>query len=235
MKVLVIPDVHLKPWMFQKAEELMRQQVADRAVCLGDLTDDWGHEFDVWLYEETFDAAIDFVKCFPDTLFCYGNHDLSYKWYLPQSGYTSMASYTVQKKLLDLRDAFPNENQLAYIHRIDNVLFSHAGVMDAFVKYYVDEQQQENVDQAINQINSLGWQEMWGDQSPIWLRPQLDNVTLYKQDQLIQVVGHTPMKEIDQTGNLISCDVFSTYRDGTPIGSQKFLVIDTETYTFKGL
>ena len=42
MKVLVIPDVHLKPWMFEQAAVLMREKKADRAVCLMDITDDWG-------------------------------------------------------------------------------------------------------------------------------------------------------------------------------------------------
>ena len=32
MKVLVIPDVHLKPWMFTRASELMKEIKADRAV-----------------------------------------------------------------------------------------------------------------------------------------------------------------------------------------------------------
>ncbi len=30
MKVLVIPDVHLKPWMFQQASKLMKEAKADR-------------------------------------------------------------------------------------------------------------------------------------------------------------------------------------------------------------
>ena len=46
MFVLVIPDVHLKPWMFQKADNLLRHGVADRAVCLMDLPDDWDKEYD---------------------------------------------------------------------------------------------------------------------------------------------------------------------------------------------
>ena len=40
MKVLVIPDVHLKPWMFFQAAELMRTGAADRVVCLMDIADD---------------------------------------------------------------------------------------------------------------------------------------------------------------------------------------------------
>ena len=41
MKVLVIPDVHLKPWMFERAEEIMKKKMAERAVCLMDIPDDW--------------------------------------------------------------------------------------------------------------------------------------------------------------------------------------------------
>ena len=44
MKVLVIPDVHLKPYMFQHAAALMHQKIADRVVCLMDLADDWGKD-----------------------------------------------------------------------------------------------------------------------------------------------------------------------------------------------
>lgn len=36
MKILVIPDVHLKPQMFKQATALMHQGIADRAVCLMD-------------------------------------------------------------------------------------------------------------------------------------------------------------------------------------------------------
>ena len=44
MKVLVIPDVHLKPYMFDDASRLMRRGVAEKAVCLMDIADDWGQE-----------------------------------------------------------------------------------------------------------------------------------------------------------------------------------------------
>ncbi len=40
MKVLVIPDVHLKPWMFHRASELMKEIKADRAVAFPSL-DQW--------------------------------------------------------------------------------------------------------------------------------------------------------------------------------------------------
>ena len=98
MKVLVIPDVHLKPFMFQQAATLMKQGIADRAVCLMDIPDDWNKEYDCQLYEETYDKAIHFAEQFPETLWCYGNHDLSYLWHQMESGYSTKASYLVQKK-----------------------------------------------------------------------------------------------------------------------------------------
>ena len=60
--VLVIPDVHLKPWMFQRASERIKEMKLDRAVCLMDIADDWGQELNLNLYGQTYDAAIAFAK-----------------------------------------------------------------------------------------------------------------------------------------------------------------------------
>ena len=78
MKVLVIPDIHLKPWIFIRAAELMRKGTADRAVCLMDIADDWNLEMNLLLYELSYDTAIAFAREFPDTLWCLGNHDTTY-------------------------------------------------------------------------------------------------------------------------------------------------------------
>ena len=46
---------------------------------------------------------------------------------------------------------------------------------------------------------------------------------------------NTPMDEITREKNLISTDVFSTYRDGRAIGTQEFLLLDTETWEYIGI
>ena len=86
MKVLVIPDCHLKPWMFAQADAIVKKGIADKAVCLMDLADDFGVHDDAQ-YLETYETAIAFAKEHPDTLWCYGNHDLSYIWGKPETGY----------------------------------------------------------------------------------------------------------------------------------------------------
>ena len=113
LKILIIPDVHLKPWMFDKAAEIMRSGAAEKAVCLMDIPDDWGKEYQLDLYEDTFDAAIRFQKQYPDTLWCYGNHDLSYEWGQYERGFSTLAIPVVNMKLSELRAALPDRNQMA--------------------------------------------------------------------------------------------------------------------------
>lgn len=235
MKILVIPDVHLKPWMFDRASEILNSGAAKKAVCLMDIPDDWGQEYNLGLYEETFDAAIRFQKEFPETLWCYGNHDLSYEWLQYESGFSSVAIPVVQKKLSELRRELPDRSQMAYIHRIDDVLFLHGGLTHAFVKYYANDVDYDDTDAVIEKINLLGRNEMWDDASPLWFRPQFYNEKMYKEEDLLQVVGHTPVMQIDSLGNMLSCDLFSTYSTGDPIGTQEYLLIDTVTWEYEGI
>lgn len=88
------------------------------------------------------------------------------------------------------------------------------------------------MDTVLDYINNFGKMEMWYDGSPIWLRPQYTDVKMYKSHQFLQVVGHTPMETITKKNNVISCDVFSTYRDGKPIGTEEFLLLDTITWDY---
>lgn len=61
MKLLVIPDIHLKTWIFDRAETILKAGKADRVVCLMDMPDDWDMEFQIERYKETFDRAITFA------------------------------------------------------------------------------------------------------------------------------------------------------------------------------
>ncbi len=235
MRVLVIPDVHLKPWMFDRADSLLKQGIADKAVCLMDIPDDWNQELNLDLYIQTFDRAIRFQKDHPDTLWSYGNHDLCYVWDQRESGFSINALPVVCAKIRELKWSLPDSSQLRYIHRIDNVLFLHGGLTDNFVRRYVPDRFYDDTDEVVRKINALGMDEMWSDWSPIWYRPQYEHSQLYKPRKLLQVVGHTPMDYLGRVGNVISCDVFSTYNNGDPIGPQEFLLIDTETWEYKGV
>ena len=234
MKVLVIPDVHLKPWMFDRAAELMKKGFADQAVCLMDIADDWRQQYNLDLYEQSYDAAISFANEFPETLWCYGNHDICYEWNQRETGYSPIAARLICEKLRKLREALPDEKQLAFIHRIRNVLFLHGGLRDEYVRQYVPSKFYNDTDAVIRTINGFGYTELWHDLSPLWLRPQYNTYRMYKEDTLLQIVGHTPLKAIRKNGSVISCDVFSTDSAGKPIGSQEYLILDTGTWQYSG-
>ena len=149
MKVLVIPDVHLKPWMFGQATALMKKGAADLALCLMDIADDWKQQYNLDLYEQSYDAAISFAEGFPDTLWCYGNHDICYEWNQRETGYSPVAARLVCEKLRKLREAVPDEKQVAFIHRIDNVLFLHGGLRDGYVRHYVSSEDYDDIDAVV--------------------------------------------------------------------------------------
>ena len=202
MKVLVIPDVHLKPWMFERASEIMEKGTVERAVCLMDIPDDWNQEYNRYLWDER------------------------------ESGYSPAAAYTVVKKLEELKSALPEGNEIRYVQKIDDVLFCHGGITDYFVKKVVPLSKYDDVDEVVKIINGLPRECMWSDVSPIWYRPQYTAGKMYGADKILQVVGHTPVEEIYREGNVISCDVFSTYRDGRAIGTEEFAVVETEEAYF---
>ncbi len=58
---------------------------------------------------------------------------------------------------------------------------------------------------------------------------------VFNANGIIQVVGHTPVERIYKKNGIISCDVFSTWSDGTPIGTEEFPIIDSVTGEFRGV
>ncbi|SCY69233.1 Calcineurin-like phosphoesterase [Lachnospiraceae bacterium XBB2008] len=229
-KVFIIPDVHLKPWMFIGASELIEQADYDAIVMLGDLVDDWGQDENRELYKETFDEAIRFVKEHQNTFFCYGNHDISYVWELAESGYSWRMRDLVVERLNELVGALPPEN-VGFLHSIDGVLFSHAGVTEQFVEYQFGLGWDIPIPYMLERVSRMDERHLWTDESPIWARPQYDEMKLYSKD-VFQVVGHTPVGKPFLEGNLLTLDTFSTYRDGTLFGNQRFVWVDTVSKTW---
>ena len=212
----------------------MKENIAEKAVCLMDIADDWKQQWNLDLYIQSYDTAISFARDYPDTLWCYGNHDVCYPWNQRETGYSRIAARTVSEKLRVLRETLPDAGQLAFIHRIDNVIFLHGGLPDFFVREYIKASYYHDIDKVIETINTFDWQQLWHEDSPIWYRPQIYKGRMYKPRKLLQVVGHTPVKKIYREKNVVSCDVFSTDEEGKAIGTQEFLLIDSVTWKFEG-
>ncbi|MBR2275070.1 MAG: metallophosphoesterase, partial [Lachnospiraceae bacterium] len=196
-RVFIVPDVHLKPWIFGRASKLIREGSYDEIVLLGDLVDDWGEEYNLELYEETFDAAAAFVTKYPNTRWCYGNHDVSYLWEARESGYSAYARETVVRRVHNLEQALA-AGRSSFIFRIDEVLFSHAGLTKSFAANHFAlpaAPSVNEIDEMLLRINRMGRKELWEDDSPIWARPQYGEMELYPE-LMLQVVGHTPVESL---------------------------------------
>lgn len=231
MRCVIIPDVHLKPKIFDQAHKLLEAGVADRAVVLGDLVDDWGEEFNLPLYARTMQKVLEFNRDHSDTLWCMGNHDWGY--YNPDFGKRESGhSRFVEGEMRTWLDEFLRQgiDQRRYII-IDNCIFSHAGLNKNWLakkrKAY------READLESNEVFRIKYRMLWEENSPIWWRPQKeyggDPDEAWEKDKFLQVVGHSPVKTPIQEGSILSCDVFSTYRNGAPYGDQKWVVVDTET------
>ena len=229
MLVLVIPDIHLKTWIFDRAEKILRDGKADRAVCLMDIPDDWNMEFQIERYKETFDRAIVFAVDYPDTLWCYGNHDVSYSWGRLEIGYSPFDVRSVTSKLEELENRLKSPVQINIMHRIDNVLFSHGGLTADFLRWINKDLLDADIEEVIATVNDAPHDYLWNDKSPLWFRPQYETREMFRADTYKQVVGHTPVEKIFEKDGIISTDVFSTYRDGRQIGESAMIVIDSET------
>ena len=229
MKIIVIPDVHLKPWLFDRADDILTSGKAERAVCLMDIPDDWNMEFQVEHYKKTFDRAISFAENRPDTLWCYGNHDISYIWGKLEAGYSVYAEKIVIAKLEELKNCLRDTEQLAFIHRVDNVLFMHGGLTEEFLQRFDKELLNADIDDVVSAVNAASPDQLWNDESPLWFRPQYSKQKIFRNDRFKQVVGHTPVDVIFEKEGVISTDVFSTYRNGRQIGESAMIVVDSET------
>lgn len=232
MRVLVIPDIHMKTWIFDRAEEIIQHGKADMAVCLMDIADDWNLEDCLSCYGLVYERAKDFAKAYPSTLWCYGNHDISYRWGKKESGYSTYAEMMVIFKLEELEYAIHDSAKIAFIHRIDKVLFSHGGLTTKFVRRLDKSLVDAEIDEVIAAVNRAPKEYLWNYESPLWLRPQMRDVDVFRNNVYKQVVGHTPVKEIFEKDGIISTDVFSTYPSRRQIGESAMIVINTENGTY---
>jgi hypothetical protein len=132
-------------------------------------------------------------------------------------------------KLEELENSLQDSSQINIMHRIDKVLFSHGGLTVEFLTWLNEDLLDADIDDVIAAVNDAPHDDLWNDESPLWLRPQYRTVKAFRNDTYTQVVGHTPVKRIYEKDGIISTDVFSTCRDGTQIGESAMIVIDSET------
>jgi hypothetical protein len=121
-------------------------------------------------------------------------------------------------------------------------LFTHAGVSNDWLESRKNELQIKNdtasdIAESLNKITFLDMNNILWDikgyhgslaSGPLWIRPDellWQNVII---GDIIQVVGHSPVKTVVKYENIYIADTFSLYPDMEPIGDGSLLMIDTE-------
>ena len=221
-KVLVIPDTHLKPKMFDLADKIMKEHEVDYAIQLGDNLDDF-YCFDDQ-YRRHNARMVAFYHEHPETVWLWGNHEASYILGRPVTG-----NVYAGKEYARL---FQENFRPKFAHLDGKAVFSHAGIFQEFI----DTNNSSSCNAAselVEEINNLELPAFWRDDSPIWARPQYDKLTSPGVlDGYLQVVGHTPLRDIIKKDGIVSLDVFST-NWGEKIGVEKMIIVDTDKPSFE--
>lgn len=190
MKILVLGDIHgRKCW-----KGIIEKENPDLTVFLGDYVTT--HQ--LFTEQEQFDNFMEILaykeKNMDKVILLRGNHDC---WKFSWGDCYPCPSGFLMGKLLPEFDRFSNLSQ--WIYTQDKILFSHAGVSKVWLN---------NNNLTIEDINNQGWNEKFGftpnrysdtsgtseTQPPTWIRP--DSLMKYAVNDYIQVVGHTPVRQI---------------------------------------
>ena len=198
MKVLILGDIHGRLCWYN----IIEKESPDKIVFLGDYVST--HEDisedqqcsnleDILNYKEANSDKVILLR---------GNHDLDslgYSW-AECSGH----SRDVEKYMVSIKDRFLADTQ--WVHVEENIIFSHAGISKTWFNNFDFED--------INLLNNCKPNEKFGfipnsfddyygnsiTQPCVWIRP----ISLVQDalDGYIQVVGHTPFKNITNTKSI---------------------------------
>jgi hypothetical protein len=220
MKTVIIGDIHgHDSWK----QIIAQEQDADRFIFVGDYFD----SFTVPGLKqcENFQDIIEFkTTTDKEVILLVGNHDFHY---YPEIGDNGTSGYQGRMSPTINHIINTNREHLQLAYRMDEFVFSHAGLSEEWLN---DNIVGWNVDNMVDKVNELFQFQPkkieyrsfkyynYGDpnqqaqlaggfgdetfQGPLWIRPRALMVANYDtlRNQVIQVVGHTPNKQIDIKG-----------------------------------
>lgn len=229
MKILCMPDAHLKVELIECIDKLLEQHPDWHCVSLGDWADDWGRTPSD--YQNFFDALLGFNnKYFGRVSLCWGNHDFGY-WIKPgsHSGYMADSKDIVRSAIakLDNQD-YPN---ILVAIGWNKTIFSHAGISADFFKQGCEWWKDHLGFSFWSFLQDLENPDLHTVNSPLWYRPSNNPHKNTFNPSYLQVVGHTPVATItyDKESNTLYTDTWSTDSKRTPLGDKSLVVVDTKT------
>lgn len=231
-RALVIPDAHLKTWVIKQGMELADKLFCDRVILLGDYFDDWyAMDSD---YDEMYHYLKELLRKNPGRIIpLLGNHELSYLGF-PCSGHKRKMESVVKATV-------ENDYRFLWAYSLDGVLYSHAGfttdwvvnnklIPNHMVKYHMGKMNgAEMCEGSLKNLADLSQLAQAGPArgghgvpSPVWA--DLSELIEGHIGNFTQVVGHTPVEQIEFYNGCYFTDVFSNGNDS----DEYLFVVDGE-------
>ena len=225
-KILVLGDIHGRTcWA-----DIIKKENPDKVIFLGDYIST--HENISEKQQcSNLEDILNYKEANPNkVILLRGNHDdqhLGYSW-AECSGYFR----DVEKYMISIKDRFLKDTQWVYVE--GNIIFSHAGISKTWFKNFDFED--------VNLINNCepsekfaftpnSFYDYYGNsitQPCVWIRPQV--LVTDALDGYIQVVGHTPFKNITNTKSIKDDQPEIWLCDCLP---DEYLVIENDEFVIK--
>lgn len=221
-KVLVIPDAHLKIDVIERGRKLADKFMATKIIMLGDYFDDW------YAFNADYHNMIDYLKKLlrkdSRIIPLFGNHELSYLGY-PCSGYNRMVKDEIYRWLI-------KDYRFNFCYAEDGVLYSHAGVTTQWLwdnkvctandirLRLTKKGGAEIIEKGVSKIDdyprtierlipfSMVGPARGGGAAPSLVWADLTEL-IADPAPIKQVVGHTPVRQIENIGRCWFTDVYS--------------------------
>lgn len=205
MRILAIGDVHgRKKW------EAMQSEEVDKVIFVGDYFD----HFNITQEDQikNFENILEWKRREPEKVtLLFGNHDYHYLLF----GKVQFSGYRANALISQIIDESVKNKELQLVYTYDNYLFSHAGVSQVWMDFFIKEGYQfDDLNDILIQkpkvlnFGHYGWPiSEYGDdpdQGPLWIRPY--SLGTSPLNGWKQVVGHTVHKNINISGDLIFID-----------------------------
>jgi len=239
-KVLAISDVHLRHWMF--SNKIQKQLKPDLTIFLGDYFDDFGDTMDRVAKTA---QQLKWSLNHSDRIHLLGNHDVHY--IAKGSSHYACSGGTFIKQCIidDVIDSVTWRTKFKFIHCIDNILFSHAGINKCGGWFIPDdpncfnisnESKHEQCFSAISKDEMVPMLEGSSYRGFNWVPTGMAGVTwmdwreLEVLDNYYQVVGHSTHLDVAVQRNLINGT--GCFNIDIDTHSHHILLIDTEKKEF---
>jgi predicted phosphodiesterase len=208
MKTIVLGDIHGRGvWQL-----IVQIENPDRVIFVGDYFDAFEIPYLDQMYN--FKQIVHYSRnSDKEVIMLIGNHDVHYQRWAIQTGENYSGFQTIYANDI-CQELELNEDIMQMAYKMDNFLFTHAGVTNTWLELMEIENDENMVDNindyskykpnlfAFGAVGRSGYVDPYGDniwQNPTWIRPK----SLMKDSKdlgYIQVVGHTQQNQIDIKG-----------------------------------